>query len=147
MKQHGYSLLELLIVTVVLGIVAAMAIPYFLGVLDRSRQRTTMSDLRTVSLGLEQYRIDEGGYPLVTDILVLRGIIEDGYLPRMPIEDGWGIDLTIETSADDYTICSNGRDHAGNCALETAGATTDPDLGIVMWSGTFVQWPEGTQKP
>ncbi|MEN6627316.1 MAG: prepilin-type N-terminal cleavage/methylation domain-containing protein [Candidatus Sumerlaeia bacterium] len=63
MKRHGFTLIELLIVVAIIAILAAIAVPNFLEAQTRSRVSRVQNDLRTISLGMESYRVDNGGYP------------------------------------------------------------------------------------
>lgn len=62
MKRQGFTLIELLIVVAIIAILAAIAVPNFLEAQTRSRVSRTMNDLRTISLAMETYRIDNNTY-------------------------------------------------------------------------------------
>ena len=59
----GFTLIELLIVVAIIAILASIAVPNFLEAQVRSRVARAESDLRTISLGLESYQIDNVAYP------------------------------------------------------------------------------------
>lgn len=56
----GFSLIELLVSLVIIGVLAAMTIPALLNALDKSRQKRTMADLRLLGGGIETYAVDVG---------------------------------------------------------------------------------------
>ena len=49
--------------TVIIGMLAAIALTQILHALEKSKQRATMSDMRTISKSIEAYQIDLGYYP------------------------------------------------------------------------------------
>ncbi len=61
--KKGFTLIELLIVVAIIAILAAIAVPNFLEAQTRSRVSRAMNDLRTISLAMESYYVDNGGYP------------------------------------------------------------------------------------
>ncbi|HQH72323.1 MAG TPA: prepilin-type N-terminal cleavage/methylation domain-containing protein [bacterium] len=62
-RQTGFTLIELLIVVAIIGILAAIAVPNFLNAQLRSKIARVKSEFRTVFIGLEAYRVDQGRYP------------------------------------------------------------------------------------
>jgi len=63
MKRKGFTLVEILIVVIILGILAAIVIPQFSEASDDARLSSLMSDLQTVRSQLELYRVQHTSYP------------------------------------------------------------------------------------
>jgi general secretion pathway protein G len=146
-NSKGFTLIELLIVVAIIGIIAAIAIPNLLNAIDRGKQKRTMADLRSVGTAVETYSIDNNIYPSANAMAGdLDALIEPNYIRTAPAEDGWGNTFSVDCDPADYTLCSNGKDGAGNCQNESGGATGDFDDGITFNNGQFVQWPEGLQQ-
>ena len=61
---RGFTLIEPLIVVAIIAILAAIAVPNFLEAQTRSKVSRARADTRTIVTGLEQYRVDNGRYPL-----------------------------------------------------------------------------------
>ena len=60
--DEGFSLIELLVVVIIIGILASIAIPTFLGQRERAWTSTAKSDLRNAVIQLEQFVLDGGSY-------------------------------------------------------------------------------------
>ncbi len=70
MKRKGFTLVEILIVVVILGILAAIVVPQFTEASNEAKEAALASDLQTVRSQLELYKIQhKGKYP--TDISTL----------------------------------------------------------------------------
>jgi len=63
-KDKGFTIVELLIVIVVIGILAAITIVAFNGIQQRGRDAQRKSDIASITKALELYYIDNGEFPL-----------------------------------------------------------------------------------
>ncbi|MDM3872568.1 type II secretion system major pseudopilin GspG [Porticoccus sp. W117] len=99
-KQTGFTLIEIMVVVVIIGILGALVVPQFLGRADETKFKAAQSDIRSIGNALDLYRLDNHNYPSTDqglDALVSRpsGFPEaknwnpDGYLKKMP-NDPWG---------------------------------------------------------
>ena len=59
----GFTLIELLIVVLIIAILAAIAVPNFLEFQTRAKASRVMADMRSISVALEAYRVDQNEYP------------------------------------------------------------------------------------
>ena len=59
--QKGFTLIELMIVVVIIGILAAIAIPNFIAMQNRAKEGSTKSNMHTVQLAAEDYGVQNDG--------------------------------------------------------------------------------------
>jgi general secretion pathway protein G len=145
--QRGFTLIELLVVVAIIAIVAAISIPNLLNATQKSRQSSTLADMRTVSSVLERYATDNGRYPEVADIRAVVPLVEPDYIGRLPVSDAWGGALVYEVAEEgrSYVLRSLGSDGTAEEG-EPRGATHEHAADIVCANGSFLQWPVGRQR-
>ncbi|HJT17133.1 MAG TPA: prepilin-type N-terminal cleavage/methylation domain-containing protein [Thermoanaerobaculia bacterium] len=159
-RKRGFTILEVLIVVGILGILAAIAIANYLNAAERTRQKRTMADMRSVGLAWEARAVDTKSYnaagftmPAVPlNYSDLTTLLSPTYMRNIPQTDGWGHPLQFATdqavggkSASEYAIRSPGRDGAYSGNTYAGGPTTSFDCDIVYSGGSFIVWPEGVQ--
>src|SRR5262249_53337165 len=147
-RESGFTLIELLIVVAIIGIIAAIAIPNLLNAIDRSKQKRTMADMRSVGTACEEYSIDNNFYPVQTtqgDISAISSNLTPVYIKVVPGQDGWSRNLKYgsTTGGSAYTIRSYGKDGTKN---GVSGATTDFNCDIIFQAGQFTAYPQGIQS-
>ena len=79
-SQKGFTLIELMIVVVIIGILAAIAIPNFIAMQDRAKEGSTKANMHTFQLAAEDYGVQNDG--------VVRG--DDGATTRRPLPGAGG---------------------------------------------------------
>jgi general secretion pathway protein G len=131
-KTQGFTLLEVMVVIVILGILASMVVPNLMGNLDKANLQKAVSDVGQIETLLDNYRVDNYNYPTTeqglealieeTDIEPLaRRFPRGGYTKRLP-QDPWGNDYLFLNPGEngDYDIFSTGPD---------GEAGTEDDIG------------------
>lgn len=132
-KQQGFTLIEIMVVVVILGILAAMVVPKIIGAPDQARTVKAKQDIQTIESALKRYRLDNYRYP--TNQQGLQALVKKpttqpvpknwhGYLDRLP-SDPWGNPYHYRNPGEHGTIdvFTNGRDG------KPGGQELDADIG------------------
>ncbi|HZE61084.1 MAG TPA: type II secretion system major pseudopilin GspG [Burkholderiales bacterium] len=97
-RPAGFTLVEIMVVVVILGILAVLIVPRVLGRSDEARQAAAKHDIATIMQSLKLYRLDNGRYP--TNDQGLQALVSKPssapapsnwkpYLDKVP-KDPWG---------------------------------------------------------
>lgn len=100
MKRNGFTLIELMVVLVILGVLAALIVPKVMDRPDEARRQAAKQDIATLGQALKLYRLDNMAYPSTEQglqALVAKPTIPPvpenwkagGYLEKLP-KDPWG---------------------------------------------------------
>lgn len=96
-RQQGFSLLEIMVVVVIIGILAALIVPRLMDRPDQARMVAARQDIAALMQALKLYRLDNGRYPsgeqglqaLMKPSGAGTGMPVGAYLERLP-NDPWG---------------------------------------------------------
>ena len=122
-KRKGFMLLELIIVVAIIGILAAVAIPNFVGMTDEAKVAKIQSDLSTIGTAMEVYHVKKGGtYP--DNLSVLEG--DNGYLKEVPKPPTGAGDYKVVGNKGKVTCTFNGVTYS---SFGTSTGSADSDTG------------------
>ncbi len=133
--MRGFTLLEVMVVIVILGIMAAMIAPNVLNRRVPAQQQKVRTDLAALSSALDMYQLDNFSYPTTDQGLQalitspspdLVGYPQGGYLRKNNIKDPWGRDyiyISPGQQGGEFDIFTYGRDGA------PGGEGADLDIG------------------
>jgi general secretion pathway protein G len=133
-KPRGFTLLELLVVMVIIGLLASYIGPRYFAQVDKSKVKTARAQIDAFEKALETYRLDTGHFPSTEQ--GLNAVFarpenepkwQGPYLKKLPPADPWDNKYVYKTPGEhgDYDLFSYGRDgkQGGN----------DEDADITNW--------------
>ncbi|MDX1561522.1 MAG: type II secretion system major pseudopilin GspG [Gammaproteobacteria bacterium] len=122
-RDRGFTLIEIMVVVVIIGLLAAIVAPNVISNVDTARVTRAKQDIRTIEVALNQFYLDNYRYPTNEEgleVLIGRsqGFGNDNakqYLPRLPI-DPWDREYLYEYPGrrggefDVYTLGADGEE-------------------------------------
>lgn len=135
-KQTGFTLIEIMVVVVIIGVLTALIAPNIIGQSDKARITAAKADIHTISMQLDLYKLDNFFYPstdqgLQALITKPTGSPEpknwktDGYLPRLPA-DPW---------SNPYTYTSPGAHGPYDLSSPGPDGTAGNEDDVTNWDG------------
>jgi general secretion pathway protein G len=121
--QNGFTLIELMIVIVIIGILATLLIPRIMERPEEARRIKAKADIKTIESALKLYKIDTGNYPTTEqgiEALIRKPDTspvpnkwrEGGYLEGDAVpKDPWGNPYYYTASSSSGTSGTSGRDY------------------------------------
>jgi general secretion pathway protein G len=121
--EQGFTLLELMIVMMIIGVLAAIAVPSYLSVVRKGKEAVLKEDLHTMRSAIDSYTVDKAKAPQSLDDLVQAGYLRA--IPKDPItarSDTWITDQSDTLTSIDET--QGGIDNVHSGAQETSSEGT-----------------------
>ncbi|MNC41285.1 Type II secretion system protein G precursor [compost metagenome] len=124
-SQHGFTLIEIMVVVVIIGILGAIVVPQFMSRPDQAKVTAARVDLQAIGTALEMYRLDNFHYPSTqqglealskrpSGVPTPRSWNPQGYLKSLPV-DPWGtpyqyLNPGVKSADGGYDLYSLGSD-------------------------------------
>ena len=122
--QQGFTLLEIMVVLVIIGVLAALVAPRFLERADEAKIEATKVQMKNIGQALKLYRLQHGKYPNSGEGLQVLVSGSKRYLDSIP-KDPWGHDYIYLSPGvhGDFDMLSYGVDG------QAGGSGMDADIG------------------
>ena len=124
LNSRGFTLIELMVVMVIIGLLAATVAPKIFGRVDKARQQDAQAQIELLGQALDLYRLEKHKYPTTDE--GLEAITP--YLKKSLPKDPWGNDYNYQSPGKEgrgYDLVSYGADN-------TEGGEEN-DMDIVSW--------------
>jgi general secretion pathway protein G len=103
-RQGGFTLVELLLVLVILGILAAIVIPKFSGRTEQAKEQAAVTQISTFKTALDAFEVDNGFYPKgrngLQDLIIAPRDAQNWRGPYLQTDriptDPWGVEYVYE---------------------------------------------------
>jgi general secretion pathway protein G len=120
--QRGFTLLELLVVIVIIGLLAGYVAPRYFSQVGKSEVQVARAQIDALEKAVDQYRLDNRRYPTSEEGLAA----VQSYLKKSVPNDPWGRPYVYQIPGDkaEYTVLSYGRDG------KPGGTGEDADIGV-----------------
>lgn len=137
-RDRGFTLIEMLIVMVILGLLAALVAPRMFGKVEKSKQKAAKAQITLLEGALDAYRLDVGRYPSTDLGLHALRVRPDGvqkwdgpYMPKEIPMDPWGNPYEYRSPGEqgDFDVISRGADGAPGGEGDNEDITNWRDLG------------------
>ena len=119
-NQDGFTLIEIMVVILILGLLATIVVQSLRGAADKAKHVKAQADLAELKTALDRYYLDNGYYPSTDQGLsalvsapsngrVPGNYESGGYIERLP-QDPWGTGYFYQSDGNTYTLKSFGPD-------------------------------------
>jgi general secretion pathway protein G len=119
-NQDGFTLIEIMVVILILGLLATIVVQSLRGAADKAKRTKAQADISELKTSLDRYYLDNGSYPTTDQGLqalvsaptsgrIPNNYPPGGYIERLP-KDPWGNAYFYQSDGSNYMLKSYGPD-------------------------------------
>lgn len=127
--QRGFTLIELLVVIAVIGVLATLAVPRVVGVIDDAKANRGKSDVKVIAVALERYYLANGQYPGSLGTLKTDKYLKGDFDLKNAHGKWYFYAIPDENLPDEYVLGDPGKNpdqHPGETVNPPQTQSTDP---------------------
>ena len=123
--EKGFTLIELLVVILIIGILAAIALPAFLNQREKAQDSEAKSAVRTAQTAMETYYTDNQTYASVdeTKLKAIEPALNNANLLAVPVKTTTGYEVTVESKGNNKNVFK--ITNSGGNVTRTCGTKAD----------------------
>lgn len=111
--KKAFSLMELMVVIIILGLLAAFVLPNLTGKSEEAKEKIVCIQMKSIVQTLKLYKLDYSNYPTTAEglkLLIEKNYFEDNKIPK----DAWGNNILYIQNGKDFDLISLGADQKEN---------------------------------
>jgi len=133
-NEAGFTLIELMVVIVILGILAGLVVPRIMDRPEQARMQKAEVQIESLETACKLYKLDTGSYPSSLEALVSGGGRKGGYLEKGKVPlDPWGNNFQYSAGGDEIEIWTSAKDgtRISNMGSDSGGSAEAS--GNITW--------------
>ncbi len=146
-NEKGFSMIEMMVVLIIIAVLMAGGIKFYLGYIENSRVTKAKAQIMTMQAALDAYYAEKGQYPADDDGLLNAGIAATDE-STIKATDPWGEPYKYDVSGDKYVVYTGndkvqGKEHTYVVGRGTSGESDPPEVITTDEGGPKAESEEG----
>jgi type II secretion system protein G len=136
-SRKGFSLIELMIVVVIIGILVAIAVPNFISMQNRAKEGSVKANMHSFQLAMEDYAVqNDGTYATATEKADVKALFPGGTWPKNPFTGSAYADADVGFGADPAASGDMAANPATTTSYTIKGYGKSAILALTLTNGS-----------